>query len=217
MLSTFLMTCALAVNGVFDIDTIPHKWFFGFDQGLSARYFPKQNLGVGVLVQPCDYYLVNKANSSGTFSNVYQNSKTDGVRTEKTNTRGVRLLIEGLYSRKLNNYFTLTPFVNIGGAYESFSTEYNEISTLTTRDTTFTTPYFSQQKGSSKAFTASIGIMPGIKLGRFLFEFRLGLSGSYKKDTSPESRSYSNDRKSKNLLLIYPSNVVQSLVIHLNI
>jgi hypothetical protein len=216
MLSTLLLTCTL-VNGIFDIDTIPHKWFLGFDQGLSARYFPKQDFGFGILVQPSNYYLVNKAQSSGTFSSTYPNSSTDGIRNEKTDTRGARLIIEGLYSRKLNNYFTFTPFINIGGAYESFSTEYNEISTHTTADTAFNASYFSQQKGSSKAFTASIGVMPGIKLGKFLFEFRLGLSGSYKKDTSPGSKNYSIDRDAKNIRLIYPSDVVHSLVIHLNL
>jgi hypothetical protein len=221
MFSAILLASALSVNGIFDIDTIPRKWYVGFDQGLSARHFPNQSCGFGVLIQPDGDYLVDETNSTRTYSNSYRNSSNEGSSEDKSNMKGARLLLEGFCSRKLNNYFTLTSFLDIGGGYRTYLSEYKQTSTDSYKDsytdTTFSSAYVSKVEGSSKTFIASVGVMPGIKVGRFLFEFRLGLTGMYAKNETPEHRNNSTDGDSKNLRLIYPSDIVHALVIHLSI
>jgi hypothetical protein len=216
MLTGILVTCALAVNGVFDMDTIPRSWFIGFDQGLSVRYFPRSDFGLGIMLQPESGSLVNKSESKSTYYNESSTSTNAGSNERKDDSKGARVLVEGLYCKKLSRPFTLTSFVNAGGGYEKYFSE----STYSYKNSdvdTLLSYHNSKRKGTQKTFTASVGIMPGITLGRFLFQFRLGLSGVYTKESSPDYSGDKADGESKNMRLIYPSELVRALMVHIDI
>jgi hypothetical protein len=59
--------------------------------------------------------------------------------------------------------------------------------------------------------------MPGIKLGRFTAEFRLGVAAYYSKMTSPEGSTEKSNLKSKRVALLYPSDFIRAIIIYFNI
>ncbi len=67
------------------------------------------------------------------------------------------------------------------------------------------------RENTTTLFSGSEGVMPGIKLGRFTAEFRLGVAAYYSKMKSPEGSADKNIRKSKRAALLYPSKYATTL------
>jgi hypothetical protein len=213
MLSSLLIAGVCVFNGFLDSDTTSHsQWHIGYQNGLSARYFFQNNLGLGLNLQPVDYDLYSE--SSGDDSYTWQDTHTE--RSEKSKSRGAQLFAEVYYQKKINRIFLFTPFLSIGGGFGTDKSYYITSHKVISTDSTIQYSY-DNRENTTTLFSGSAGVMPGIKLGRFTAEFRLGIAAYYSKMTSPEGATDKSNRTSKRAMLIYPSDFIRAIILHFNI
>jgi hypothetical protein len=213
MLSSLLIAGVCVFNGLLDSDTTSHsQWYIGYQNGLSARYFFQSNFGLGLNLQPVDYDLYSE--TSGDDSYTWQDNSS--ARSEQSKSRGAQLFAEVYYQKKINRIFLFTPFLSVGGGFGTDKRHYITSYKVISKDSTIQYSDDNRENNTT-LFSGSAGVMPGIKLGRFTAEFRLGVAAYYSKMTSPEGSSEKSNRTSKRAVLLYPSDFIRAIIIHFNI
>jgi hypothetical protein len=212
MIAHLLIAGTCLFSGLLDSDTTHRKWAIGYDQGISARYFPRSDFGCGLILQPLGGDLFEKSESTNRYSNNY----ATGNESSNMDQRGLKILIEAYYQKKFNSIFLLTPYINIGGGYGKFS-ETSVSQRYYPPYDTLRYPLTHVQKRSTSTFLGTVGIMPGVRFGRFTAEFRLGISGLYTKTRSPDESDLIYNDKSRRITFIYPAEFVRALVFHFSI
>jgi hypothetical protein len=163
-------------------------------------------------LQPVDYDLYS--GSSGDDSYTWQDNRTE--RSEQSKSRGAQLFAEVYYQKKINRIFLFTPFLSVGGGFGTDKNHYISSYKVISKDSTV--QYSNDNReNTTTLFSGSAGVMPGIKLGKFTIEFRLGVAAYYSKMTSPEGSTDKSNRKSKRAALLYPSDFIRAIIIHFNI
>jgi hypothetical protein len=212
MLSSLLIAGVCVFNGLLDSDTTHTPWHVGYDNGLSARYFFKNNRGIGLNLRPSGFDLYNESSNEESYN--YDGGIFE--QTNKSKTHGAQLFLEMFYQKKFNPIFILTPFVSIGGGFETYkSHRLMRQGDMSTDSNAYYREYNSEN--TTTLFSGSAGVMPGIKLGRFTAEFRLGIAAYYSKMKSPEGISDKTSSKDKRVILVYPSDFIRAIIIHFNI
>lgn len=203
-----LLAASAALSGG---DTTWHSLSVGYDHGLSFRYWPKAGkLGMGIVVRPMGF---------GTLYESYDAERREErddyvqVNSYDGKEKGATGLVDVMYRYPIGKRFHLTPFVSLGGKYAtrsssrsySFEGDGAPAYDLETR----------REEVTVRGFIGQIGIMPGISLGPCTIEIRLGIGGMLEYADSPDDIEESTERDVSELFLLYPRDIVQSLVFHI--
>lgn len=200
-------------------DSAHHRFQIGYERGISCRYFPVRDWGIGLIASTTTLY--NKEYEK------YQNTSQPNANltTTRTGNKNLTLTLEGLRAITLQTPFTLHLFASVGGIYSSYTRTYTHEYTYTnseyTADGIMEVLHTSREKRSMDETEIGglgrIGIMPGITWKRFSAALRLGIEGRYTKSRSPDSATEKNNRHSSRVRFLHPSNLVESLVLHFDL
>lgn len=211
LLRTLATATVLVWTTVPRADTTVAKFHLGYDRGISFRYHPKGALGIGLVVRP------------GVGSRLYADSESDSrdvhaqasYSTEASmSDKGATVLAEALYKRALGRRFSLTPFVSIGGSYSTSRSRCTYEREYLESDPRYDRAETREVERTTREFLAQLGLMPGVEIGPFSAQFRLGLQGGIEKTDSPEQVQTSVKRTDRHFGLLYPVDIVRSIIVH---
>ena len=204
-------------------DSMRHHFQIGYERGISCRYFPVRNWGIGLIASSTRLYRneYNKSESTDETATYLDTSRRD----YHYNDKDIDIALEGLRVFDLKKPFTLHLFASVGGSYSHYSRRYEYEDTRVTIDHTsdgvVKTPGTSTQEQIMEETEIGgfgrLGIMPGIKWGRFSVALRLGIEGRYTKRRSPESATDKRSGHSTSVLFIYPHSLLESLILHFDL
>lgn len=185
-----------------------HKLMVGYDAGLSLRYYPVEKLGFGLVIHP----------KNG--RNLYSNSEMERFEEritdittydDRSKGKGVAVLLDIIRKYHIGNRFTLSPFVSLEGGYLS-SKRVSSYNAKSKSGESYENNNRYEYK--TRSLKGQFGVMPGVFIGPFTIEFRLGMYGGISKTETPDNAKYSEKEDNQTFGLIYPGDIVQSLIVH---
>jgi hypothetical protein len=221
---TFLLSLGLFADSAAETapaDHSGHRFFVGYERGLSFRYFPARLWGFGLVATTSgalyekDYDRLGYDYDNETYSN-----------TSREKSKNISLYFDIIRNIKSNGHFTLAAFASTGGSYQTqkrsdviYSRYYvSSVDSIIIRD------FDSQTETRRWGIIGRVGILPGFTWGAFSAQFRFGLEGRYSFLDSPANREDSggsreqvSNGKTTTLNFIRPANLVESLILHLEI
>lgn len=197
-------------------DTVARHFQIGYERGISLRYFPVRVWGIGLVASSPTLY------QNDIDETEYSGSSGSGKQTYRENEKNISLALEGIRKIGLKRPFMLHLFASIGGSYSTYKrssdteqhyTTYDDLSTIIP----VTRNYSSSIEQTEIGCFGRIGIMPGLSWGIFSVALRLGIEGRYSVNRSPDDMTDKRTGKSSRVRFIYPSGLVESLILHFEI
>ena len=215
---------ALSAGETNAADSVRHRFQVGYEHGISCRYFPVPNWGIGLIVSSSRLYRNEKEKQESTYET--DTYLVTSRRDYHYKNKNFDIVLEGLRGINLKKPFTLHLFASAGGSYSNDTRRYSYEDTRITIDHTsdgggVETPGTSTEEQiinpTEIGGFGQFGIMPGIQWGRFNVALRLGVEGRYTKSSSPEDATEKRSGHSTSVTFIYPYSLIESLILHFDL
>ena len=192
-------------------DTTLRKLHIGWEQGVSARFFPRRTLGVGLVISPAGFSPLYSSRHSESHE---ENAQQIRDSKESSEGKGATVVVEGLYRLRIGKWFVLTPFVSVGGEYSRHvSDRWNRTREKGAEDSTGESVSLASDR-ISREFVGRIGLMPGVRIGRVTAQFRLGIRGGVSLAETPDNDMRRQQMNSRYIRLIYPRDPIRETAVH---
>ncbi len=188
------------------------RFAVGYDRGISLRFSVIDNLSLSIIGNAgSSYYGVGRFYDDEHLEGIqyYDDSTSNHTKRDDTE-KGFGLFGKFAYQINLIKNLSVSPYLQIGGTYYK---SYRNYSQWQENDES-ANRHANKTYYKSTSVVGEIGIMPGFTYKRLTIQFGLGI-GAELVNVKPQSGVDTEDGKMKRAYLVYPTDLINSLSIHL--